>query len=199
MPNTRFQAATDTLRPLGFQLASGGCSLPQYLDAVADLLKTAVACHRVTVWLLQRAAPNATLQCTAWSSFSRGLQIHRCALSQAAVQAYLQAVLDTGVLAVADLREAPLLAALNTAYCEPEQVLATLDAAFVVNGQAVGVVCCEQIGAVRDWTADERALLRSVAQTVTLDLARLASGVQPGDDCSDDVRRLLLALHPPEG
>ena len=47
--------------------------------------------------------------------------------------------------------------------------------------------------------ARKRALLRSVAQTVTLDLARLASGVQPGDDCSDDVRRLLLALHPPEG
>ncbi|URI07569.1 GAF domain-containing protein [Aquincola tertiaricarbonis] len=194
MPHIRFPAAHGLLRQLGFQLHSGACTLPQYLDAVADLLKAAIACPRVTVWLLQRDHPESTLQCTAWSSFSRGLRINRCALSQEAVQAYLKALLATGVLAVPDLDAALPLQALNAAYCQPEQVLATLDAAFVVNGQAVGVVCCEQIGEVRQWTGEECLLVRSVAQAVTLDMARLADGVQPGDDCSDDVRRLLAAL-----
>lgn len=194
MPHTRSPAANDLLRQLRFQLHSGACTLPQYLDAVADVLKAAIGCPRVTVWLLQRQHPHATLQCSAWSSFSRGLQITRCQLPQEAVQTYLQALLATGVLAVPDLSLAAPLQALNAVYCQPEQVMATLDAAFVVNGQAVGVVCCEQIGALREWTPDECALVRSVAQAVTLDLARLAAGVQPGDDCSDDVRRLLEAL-----
>lgn len=194
MPHARIQAANEALRELGFRLVSNSCGLPQYLDAVADLLKSAIDCHRVTVWLMQRQPQATSLHCSAWSSFSRGLQVHRCALSPQAVQDYLQALLVTGVLAVPDLSAAPQLDALNTAYCLPEQVFATLDAAFVVNGQAIGVVCCEQIGEVREWTADERALLRGVAQAVTLDLARLATGVQPADDCSDDVRRLLLAL-----
>lgn len=194
MPHTRTPAANDMLRQLGFQLHSGACTLPQYLDAVADLLKAAIGCPRVTVWLLQRQHPDATLQCTAWSSFSRGLQVHRCVLSQQAVQAYLQALLATGVLAVPDLSLALHLEDLNALYCRPEQVLATLDAAFVVNGQAVGVVCCEQLGELRQWTTEECLLVRSVAQAVTLDLARLADGVRPGDDCSDDVRRLMQAL-----
>lgn len=194
MPNTRLMAVNETLRQLSFELASGSHGLSQHLDAIADLLKVAIGCPRVTVWLLHRQQPEASLSCTAWSSFSRSLKLTRCALPEEAIRAYLDSLLVGGVLAVPDIRQDASLQALNTAYCEPEEIFATLDAAFVVNGQAVGVVCCEQIGAVRHWMPEEVAVVRRTAQAVTLDLARLADGVQPGDDCSPDVQRLMEAL-----
>lgn len=197
MPLTRMLAVNETLRQLGYELGSGQRTLSQHLDAVADLLQVSVGCSRVTVWLLQREDPGSALVCSGFSSFSRSMQISRCALPDVAVRSYLDALLATGVLAVHQVASVPDLQVLNAVYCAPEGVLATLDAAFVVNGQAMGVVCCEQIGASRRWDSDEVALLRRVAQVVTLDLARLAGGLRDGDDCDPDIRRLMLALaHP---
>ncbi|MCR5868086.1 GAF domain-containing protein [Aquincola sp. J276] len=194
MQSTRLLAVNETLRQLSFELGSGSRELAGHLDAIADLLKVSLDCSRVTLWLLQRRHPERTLDCTAFSSHSRTLKVSRCALPQPAVQAYLDALLASGLLAVEDVRQAPALAALDAAYCRPEGVVATLDAAFVVNGQAVGVACCEQIGQPRRWLPEEAAVLRRVAQAVTLDLARVALGVKPEDECSDEVRRLLQAL-----
>lgn len=194
MQSTRLLAVNETLRQLSFELGSGSRQLPEHLDAIADLLKVSLDCSRVTLWLLQRRHPDRTLDCTAYSTHSRALKVSRCELPQPAVQTYLDTLLASGMLAVEDVRLAPELADLDAAYCRPEGVVATLDAAFVVNGQAVGVACCEQIGETRRWLPEEAAVLRRVAQTVTLDLARVAMGVKAGDECSEDVRRLLQAL-----
>lgn len=194
MHSTRLLAVNETLRQLSFELGSGSRELPEHLDAIADLLKVSLDCSRVTLWLLQRQQPLRTLDCTAYSSHSRALKVSRCALPQPAVQAYLEALLASGMLAVEDVRVEPRLADLDAAYCRPEGVVATLDAAFVVNGQAVGVACCEQMAEPRRWLPEEAAVVRRVAQAVTLDLARVALGIKPQDDCSDEVRRLLQAL-----
>ena len=46
-----------------------------------------------------------------------------------------------------------------------------LDAAFLLNGRAYGMVCCEQTDRVRAWRADEMADLRGIVAKLALLMA----------------------------
>ena len=61
----------------------------------------------------------------------------------------------------------PGLLPMRDNYLLPNHVLSLLDAAFLVNGRAYGMVCCEQTDRQRDWrqadVADLRALVAKLA------------------------------------
>ena len=53
-------------------------------------------------------------------------------------------------------------------YLVPNNVLSLLDAAFMVNGRAYGMVCCEETVAARDWRAGEVMALRAMVTRLAL-------------------------------
>ena len=56
----------------------------------------------------------------------------------------------------------PKLKSMREQYLLPNGVLSMLDATFMVNGRAYGMVCCEQKGLPRRWRTDEVANLRAI-------------------------------------
>ena len=68
----------------------------------------------------------------------------------------------------------PALQAMREPYLVPNNVRSLLDAAFMLNGRAYGMVCCEETVAPRDWRAGDVLALRAIVTR----LALLMSGVR---------------------
>ena len=62
----------------------------------------------------------------------------------------------------------PALQAMREAYLVPNNVRSLLDAAFMLNGRAYGMVCCEETVAARDWRAGEVMALRAMVTRLAL-------------------------------
>ena len=53
-------------------------------------------------------------------------------------------------------------------YLVANNVLSLLDAAFMLNGRAYGMVCCEETDAPRDWRAGDVLALRAIVTRLAL-------------------------------
>ena len=84
---------------------------------------------------------------------------------------YFDALTYQGTYASNDTFNDPNLRGMRGNYLERHGVMAMLDAAFLVNGRVYGVACCEQMGSVRVWRADELTDLRAIVAKVTMLLA----------------------------
>ena len=86
---------------------------------------------------------------------------------------YFERLVQQGVYVASDTATDPVLAPMREAYLTPHDVRAMMDAAFTLNGQTFGVVCCEQIGRSRAWSTAEVIRLKRWAALITLHNARL--------------------------
>ena len=62
----------------------------------------------------------------------------------------------------------PALQAMREPYLVPNNVRSLLDAAFMLNGRAYGMVCCEETAAPRDWRAGDVLALRAIVTRLAL-------------------------------
>ena len=84
---------------------------------------------------------------------------------------YFDALVNHGAYVSNDTFNDPNLQSMRGNYLERHGVMAMLDAAFLVNGRVYGMACCEQIGSVRVWRADELTDLRAIVSKVSMLMA----------------------------
>jgi hypothetical protein len=66
----------------------------------------------------------------------------------------------------------PNLQPMRDNYLVPNDVRSMLDVAFMVNGRAHGMVCCEQTRAIRAWRRVEIARLRAIVAKLAILMTR---------------------------
>ena len=81
--------------------------------------------------------------------------------------AFVKVLLESGIYVSGDAAADPVLRPLRERYLGPDRVGALLDAAFLLNNRAYGMVCCEA-PAPREWAASEVFALRAICNRLAL-------------------------------
>ena len=81
---------------------------------------------------------------------------------------YFEEVLTEKVMIAANAHRHPALAEFVESYLEPLQIKSLLDVPFFIDGQIAGVICCEHQKEQKNWTLEEVAFVKSLADIITI-------------------------------
>lgn len=164
------------LKHLGASLASGVLDLSQYRRELAALLQAEFACARVGLWQILGEEGQRVMRCLAKHEQDTGFSDGGEQIFEHEYQAYMSHLVRAGVYASSDTWSDPVLAGMREVYFVPANTRSIMDAAFTLNGRTFGVLCCEQTGALREWSTTEVTRLKRAANLITLHTARHERG-----------------------
>jgi len=168
MPDT-----TTHLRQLGAAYSAGTVSASVFLYEVCAAMRRRMACQRVSLWRFDGSAPHALLRCMVMHDGAQsGGDLVGTTLAESANIDYFAALKHHSVFESSNTLQDARLAPMLDAYLQPFDVRSLLQVVFSVNGQAFGVLSCEQLGHERDWQPHDVARLRRVGSAISLALAR---------------------------
>ena len=133
-------------------------------ETAADILNV----ERVGVWLL--VDERQALRCVdlferSKATHSAGITVQVCAFPE-----YFAALERRKTVPAEVALTDPRTGGLADAYLIPLGITSMLDATIFVDGEVVGVVCHEHIGAPREWTTEQRDFAGSMADVLALKL-----------------------------
>ncbi len=139
----------------------------QVIDVVLDRIDTA----RVSLWKFEGREPDLLLLGFAAKARGGTLELDEHRLHMAEYREYFNHLIVRGTFVSDDAENDPALAAMRDGYVERFGVSAILDAAFLLNGRAWGMVCCEQLGLPRRWKPGEVHALRAIVTRIAMLMA----------------------------
>jgi hypothetical protein len=140
-------------------------------SAVIDLVLARIGCTRVSMWKFEGTPGNLNLLCFASKSVGGELDLSEQRLAQSEYRAYFNALIERGTYVSSDTLNDPALHPMRESYLVVNNVRSLLDAAFMLNGRAYGMVCCEETLATRDWRAGDVVALRAIITRLALLMA----------------------------
>lgn len=150
--------------------------LPRLYQQLTSISAQALEVARVGVWLFDFSAQQ--VKCEAL--FDETGADAPPPLPMAPIKNYIDAVRELRFVATSDARLDPHTSELKD-YLEAWHITSMLDAAVYRNGQVVGIVCHEHVGAPREWKLEERQFAATVADLLSHFLevdARIAAQMQ---------------------
>ena len=136
--------------------------------AVMDVILGRIGCQRVSMWKFEGGAGRLDLLCFAAKNAGGPIDTRDRRLTQSEYRDYFRALIERGTYVSGDAMNDPALAAMRESYLVPNRVRSLLDAAFMLNGRAYGMVRCEQTDALRDWRAGDVMALRAIVTRLAL-------------------------------
>lgn len=173
MTDSDFTAA---MQSLGSRLAASDIDRGTYYAALVRLLHERFRPSRVSVWRLEAAHSGSepVLRCeAAFDPGTAATALGRDILSDAEFRPYLEVLMREGIYVSNDTTIDAALKPMRPGYLIPASVEALMDAAITINGNVVGVICCEEVGRKRAWLRPEVTAMRRSIATVNVHLARL--------------------------
>lgn len=143
---------------------ANGVSLQLALQSVAEIAVQTLAVNRLSIWRYADELRAIVCECLfqpAGCLASEGMILHARDFPN-----YFRALHSQRVLPISDTEGDPVAAEFRAAYFTPLNIRAMLDAPIYEGGHICGVVCHEQIGTRRGWTAGECEFAGTVADTV---------------------------------
>lgn len=140
-------------------------------SAVIDVIAGRLNCSRVSLWRFEGEPGDLHLLCFASKRTGGALETAPSTLRQTEYRDYFDELVGMGMFRSDDAFADPVLQPMRERYLVANQVHSLLDAAFMVNGRAYGMVCCEQTDAIRHWRADEVTALRAMVAKLALLMA----------------------------
>jgi hypothetical protein len=167
-PNT-----TDSshLQDINAAFVAGKISRDEARSAVIEVIFNRLHCSRVSLWRFDGEPGALSLLCFASKASGGELDTRTRRLTAVEYRDYFNELVNTGMYVCVDAFADPKLEPMRETHLLPNRVLSTLDAVFMVNGRAYGMVCCEQTDAMRSWQATEVAAVRSIVSKLALLMA----------------------------
>ena len=165
--------ATDAsrLQTINATFVAGTFSRNEARSAVIQVIFDRLRCSRVSLWRFEGEPDNLRLLCFASQAEGTELDTQERRLTAAEYRGYFNALIRSGTYISHDAWADPTLQAMRQNYLVPNHVLSMLDAAFMVNGRAYGMVCCEQTDVLRAWHAADVAALRAIVSKLAMLMA----------------------------
>ena len=160
------------LHDIGSTFYTGKIERDAARSAVIDAIVAKLGCTRVSLWRFDSGARGGlSLLCFASKRSGGELVTTEARLDEAEYRAYFDVLVRTGMYVCDDAMADPHLEPMRRNYLLPNNVRSMLDAAFMVNGRAYGMVCCEQTDTIRHWRPEEIAVLRAIVAKIALLMA----------------------------
>ena len=137
------------LQELLSQFYAGRIARNEVRAGVIDVVLARIGCARVSMWKFEGAEGDLDLLCFAAKTAGGELDVTERRLAQSEYRDYFNALIDRGTFVSVDALNDPALQAMRESYLLPHNVKSLLDAAFMLNGRAYGMVCCEETAATR--------------------------------------------------
>lgn len=148
---------------------AGKIDAGEFWSRLCDVALTRLACSRVSLWRFDGEPGALALRCFAAKHAGDPMLRFDVRLSKSGYEAYYEVLRQGGVYASDDTLADPNLEPMRESYLLEHGIVSMLDAAYMVNGRAYGVICCEQTDRSRHWRrADITALRTLVAKTAVL-------------------------------
>jgi GAF domain-containing protein len=159
------------LQDISAAFVSGKTSRNEARSAVIQLIFDRIACSRVSLWRFDGKPGELSLLCFASRAVGGELDTQERRLTEAEYRDYFNALINAGMYITHDAQAELPLQPMRANYLVPNNVLSMLDAAFMVNGRAYGMVCCEQTDAPRTWQPTEVAAVRAIVAKLAMLMA----------------------------
>ncbi len=123
---------------------------------------------RVSVWFLDDGQMYLVCEDLFRRDDSTHKTGHRIATGDYA--SYFQAIENSRIVAVNDVRQDPRTRELLDSYLEPLGIRSLMDVPIRLHGKTLGVVCYEHVGAPREWSLEEQDFAASLADMIALQM-----------------------------
>jgi len=148
-------------------LAEGKLDRSKFFQMLARGIVQEVGASRGSIWFyvgeLRDQLISESLYDAADSQWASGV-----VLSEDDYIPYFDAMRDDKQIIAPLARNHPATACFNENYFEPLNIYSLLNVAIEVDGSQIGLVCCEQTVAEREWTPEDVVYLQKVAAMITL-------------------------------
>jgi hypothetical protein len=81
---------------------------------------------------------------------------------------YFDAIINNEVIKANDAREHPQTACFKDQYFKPNNIYSLLDFILHHDFKPIGIICCESVGKIYQWTEDDVKSLRRIANASSL-------------------------------
>jgi hypothetical protein len=146
-------------------------------SAVLDVVLERLRCARVSMWKFSGDGDELSLLCFASKSAGNPLDTTERHLHRSEYRDYFNALIERGIYVSIDAMSDPALRPMRERYLIPNHVLSMLDAAFMLNGRAYGMMCCEETSAQRHWRPSDVAALRGVVTKLAVMMSGQADSI----------------------
>ncbi|MCX6977016.1 MAG: PAS domain S-box protein, partial [Verrucomicrobia bacterium] len=161
-------------------------------DALATrTISDILGVDRVSVWQF-RDEPRA-IDCQGLFQRSEGrFELLEMSLLEADYPGYFAAVSGYRPVLASDARRDPMTSEFTDGYLVPLGIFSMLDVPLRLGEVLVGVLCCEQLGAIRQWTADEVKFVTDVVSYLMLAKERISRAKVEAELLRHEERNRLL-------
>jgi GAF domain-containing protein len=159
------------LQDISSAFVVGKISRNEARSAVIQLIFDRIGCSRVSLWRFDGGPGDLSLLCFASRAVGEALDTRERRLTATEYREYFNTLVGSGMYVSHDAQADPHLQPMRANYLVPNNVLSMLDAAFMVNGRAYGMVCCEQTDAPRTWQPTEVAAVRAIVAKLAMLMA----------------------------
>ncbi len=141
--------------------------LASALKTITETIANTLEVERVSVWFYDKSGTK--LQCQ--DSFQRSVKRHQQNEDLLVVDYphYFKALESQWNIPAANVFTNPYTQEFAT-YFAANKIVSTLNTSICLMGQTVGVICLEQVGSTRHWTADEQNFANSITDLISLAL-----------------------------
>ena len=136
-------------------------------SAVLDVVLSRVRCARVSMWKFDRVDDELTLLCFASKTADGVFDTSERRLRHEEFIDYFNSLVDAGTYMSVDALNDPVLQPMRQSYLVANNVVSMLDAAFVLNNETYGMVCCEEHHR-REWKPGDVVALRAIVNKIAL-------------------------------
>jgi predicted signal transduction protein with EAL and GGDEF domain len=144
--------------------------LDKTLARMLEVLAITLDVSRVSFWTFEE--PQQLIRCEHMYRVDRGSPMGPTLLRRSEYPVYFDSLCQQLVIAVDDAREDPRTSELAKNYLAPLGVVSVLDVPVRAFGRYLGVLCHEQVGTPRAWTAEDETFAAAVATQVALAIER---------------------------
>ena len=143
-----------------------GTTFASVCARVTELSARSLDVERVGLWLFERGA--RSLRCVDQFTLSTGLHTVEGELDASSIPVYVAALEEHREIVAPDARRDPRTKELTENYLVPNGITSMLDTPVFRDGDVVGVLCHEQVGAARDWSVADIGLAATGADVIAI-------------------------------
>ncbi len=140
---------------------AGDIDAEGFYRGLTETITALLGCSRASLWRFTSERLDEVV-CLDLYDLHTGLHSQGLRLREADYGPYFAAIRDQGLLEASHARRHPATECFNASYFEPHRIHSLLDVAINLSGKPYGLFCCEQVDRIKQWSAEDVSILKSV-------------------------------------
>ncbi len=144
-----------------------------FIRMATEEISRALSIERVSVWFFSESRDR--IVCQDLFQASDASHSHGAELKADDFPIYFDAINSSMAIVANDARKDPRTSDFGPTYLDPQDIKSLLDTPLTGAAEVRGIICCESVSFLREWTAEEVSFVTSISQFVSMHLLSVDS------------------------